>query len=160
MDADIYTVTATLDRIIFGDERTFPADDARLLRRVIPRQRRPFFGLTLRGIFPKGSTRGYASGIGNVEMETERKTRTVEVGGDRFVRCGQYKLLHERATLEIWPVLSQEVDEDAKAAQLVFAGDEPVVLRCRTPKGITIPVPPFISLTLARVAWTDWKRPV
>ena len=66
--ADRFVIAATVDRLIYGDEATFDPDDARLLLDVLPRRRSPWIQLGVAGKMSGGSSRGFAAGVGDVEV--------------------------------------------------------------------------------------------
>lgn len=150
-----------LDRIIYGDDHVFAADDARYLRRNVPIGRRPWFALKAKGSAPGSSVTGYSPGIGNVEAGRE-EDRKFEYSSAReqVWRCGQYKLIHERKALEIWAVMSDEFDEDPRGARLEYnVLGEPVRLLAFRPRMLELPIPFVGTLAIGLSGWVVWKTP-
>lgn len=152
-------VAAALDRILYDDPDRFAADDARLVRSLIPRTRISWLSLGFRAETQGPSVGGEAAGVGSVDMEGERKVTQGSVGEGAEWRCGQYKVSNYGDGLEIWQVMSNEFDEQPKGARLEFAAtDTPRRLLFFRPRDVAIPIPftkYHVGLRLG--AWGPWK---
>ena len=91
---DRFLIAALTDRLIYGDETTFSADDARQLLDALPQTRSPWIQLGIAGKMSGGSSRGFAAGVGDVQVK-DKKDRQFEYhsASDAFTRAGQWKLL-------------------------------------------------------------------
>ena len=154
---DKLSVAAVLDRIVSAE---FDAADGRLLAALIPEGRQRLFGACIAAKMPGGTTSGSAAGVGGVDLRNDDREFKAEVGADDFVRVGQYKLLRDSDGIEIWQVMTDELDGEPKGALLrLDRAGEPTALLMFAPKRLRIP---FLigSLILQRQGWKDWKRPV
>ncbi len=151
-------VAAALDRILYDDPERFAAEDARLVRDLIPHTRISWLSLGFRAETQGPSVGGEAAGVGSVDMEGDRKVVEGSVGdGDQW-RCGQYKISNYGDGLEIWQVTSNEFDEEPKGARLEFAAGTPCRLLFFRPRDVAIPIPftrYHVGLRLG--GWGPWK---
>ncbi|GEM_PF-6596289 len=94
---DRFLIAATVDRLIYGNDSTFPVDDARVLLDAMPRRPSPWFEFGLSGKMSGGSQRGFAAGVGSVNVKDD-KDRQFEysTSSDAYTRAGQWKLLWYR----------------------------------------------------------------
>ena len=151
-------VAAALDRILYDDPERFSADDARLVRSMIPLTRTSWLSLGFRAETQGPSVGGEAAGIGSVDMEGERKVVQGSVGDGEEWRCGQYKISNHGEGLEIWQVMSNEFDEEPKGARLEFSSGNPLRLLFFRPRDLAIPIPftkYHVGLRLG--GWGPWK---
>ena len=151
-------VAAALDRILYDDPERFAADDARLVRSLIPHTRTSWLSLGFRAETQGPSVGGEAAGIGSVDMEGDRKVVQGSVGDGDEWRCGQYKVSNYGDGLEVWQVMSNEFDEQPKGARLEFAAEVPRGLLFFRPRDIAIRIPftkYHVGLRLG--GWGPWK---
>ena len=155
---DRMVVAAALDRILYDDAERFSAEDARLVRRLIPLTRTSWLSLGFRAETQGPSVGGEAAGIGSVDMEGDRKVVEGSVGDGDEWRCGQYKISNYGDGLEIWQVMSNEFDEEPKGARLEFEAAGPTRLLFFRPRDVAIPIPftkYHVGLRLG--GWGPWK---
>src|SRR4051794_2042585 len=69
---DRFVVAATVDRLIYDSDTTFEPEDARVLLDVLPHRRTPWIELGVAGKMSGGSTRGFAAGVGNVDLKNHK----------------------------------------------------------------------------------------
>lgn len=166
MNADIAPVdrlliTATVDRLIYGDADTFSADDACTLLQALPRKRVPWIEIGAKGQVSGGSAQGFAAGVGNVKVEDEQKRKfDVSTSSDAYTRAGQWKLLRydrRRGThVEIEQVMADPLDE-GRGARLRYRPDgTPVGMDIRVVRNVRLLFSIFI---LQLPGWRPWKRP-
>lgn len=152
-------VAAALDRILYDDPERFSSEDARLVRRLIPHSRVSWLSLGFRAETQGPSVGGEAAGVGQIDMEGDRKVVQGSVGEGVEWRCGQYKVSNYGEGLEVWQVMSNEFDEQPKGARLEFgSGEDPRRLLFFQPRDITIRIP-FTSyhVGLRLGGWGPWK---
>lgn len=156
---DKLTVTAAIDRIIYGDPKFFLIEDAKLLAEVVPRQKRSWFGMSLKGKSTGGKSAGHAAGVGNVSLDDDPKEFKAEVGGNKFTRIGQYKIRHFKDGIEIWKMMADPFDPNAHAALLEYEKNgEPKSLKSFSPRSIVIPIP-YCRISFLIDDWAAWKTP-
>jgi hypothetical protein len=114
-----------VDRLIYGSDTTFDAEDARTLDRLLPDDvRGGFFGrflhLNVKGRL-SGKTQGYAAGVGNVRIPDD-KSFEFDSRGRRIVRAGQWKLCRSGRHIEIEQVMDTDGE---KGAVVRYHGHEP-----------------------------------
>ena len=152
---DRIQLAAVVDRLIFGHDTTFDAEDARELDRLLPAEvRAGFFGRFLRvGVKASmsGNTQGYAAGVGNVRIADD-KSFEFDSRGRHILRAGQWKLCRcgrdieidaglaekARAALMPWP---QIVVSHADGANLSFEPADLIVASA----GATHPLPSWLD---------------
>jgi hypothetical protein len=88
---DRLQLAAVVDRLIYGQDTTFDAEDARTLDRLLPEEARVgflsrFLHLTVKAGM-SGSTQGYAAGVGNVRIPDDKSARRSSSVA-RQVGCG------------------------------------------------------------------------
>jgi hypothetical protein len=109
-------LAAVVDRLIFGHDTTFDAEDARELDRLLPDTvRAGFLGRFLRvGVKASmsGNTQGYAAGVGNVRIPDD-KSFEFDSRGRRILRAGQWKLSRSGRDVEIEQVLDTDSEKGA-----------------------------------------------
>jgi len=152
-------VAAALDRMLYDDPERFSADDARLVRGLIPESKVSWLSLGFRAETQGPSVGGQAAGVGEVDMEGERKVVEGSVGDGDEWRCGQYKLSNYGDGLEIWQVMSNEFDESPKGARLEFApSGEPTRLLFFQPRDLALRIPfTNFHIGLRLGGWGPWK---
>jgi hypothetical protein len=159
---------ALADRLIYGAEETFQAEDAVELRALLPaptrwdRLRALFPQMSARGEIKGGSRRGMAAGVGSVELKEDHRSFEFDTQGRRTFRAGQWKLTLEEpllswrgptACLSITQVMGEAMDE--LEARLHFQGDEP-----RTMERSVVLSVPLGAVIVSRVVFRKWKRPI
>ncbi len=157
---DRFVVAAALDRILYEHPDRFAAEDARLLRRLIPRTRTPWLRLGFRAERQGPSVSGQAAGIGPVDLKGDRKVVERGLGDPPVWRCGQYKISNHGDDLEIWQVMSDEFAEEPKGARLEFgSAGAPERLTFFQPRDLELRIP-FTSFAvgLRLGGWQEWKR--
>src|ERR1700761_4664871 len=70
---DRFVIAAVVDRLIYDNDDTFGTEDARVLLDALPRTKSPWIQLGVAGQMSGGSSRGFAAGVGDVQVEDERK---------------------------------------------------------------------------------------
>ncbi|MBP2299501.1 hypothetical protein [Azospirillum picis] len=156
---DRMVVAAALDRILYDDHDRFAAEDARMVRRMIPHSRSSWLRLGFRAETQGPSMKGEAAGVGDVRMEGDKKVMEGSVGESATWRCGQYKITNHGTDLEIWQVMSDEYAPEPKGARLEFdVQGEPERLTFFQPRDIELRIP-FTSLAIGvRLGgWQPWK---
>lgn len=158
---DRLLITATVDRLIYGDPNTFRSDDARILLEALPRKRVPWIEIGAKGQVSGGSAQGFAAGVGNAKVEDDRKRRfDVSTSSDAFTRAGQWKLLRydgRRGTnVEIEQVMADPLDE-GRGARLRYRADGTAIgMDIRVVRNVRLLFSLFI---LQLPGWRPWKQP-
>jgi hypothetical protein len=158
---DRLLITATVDRLIYGDPDTFCPDDARTLLAALPRKRVPWIEIGAKGQVSGGSAQGFAAGVGNVRVEDERRKKfDVSTSSDAYTRAGQWKLLRydrRRGThVEIEQVMADPLDE-GRGARLRYRPDGTAVgMDIRVVRNVRLVFSIFI---LQLPGWRPWKQP-
>jgi hypothetical protein len=158
---DRLLITATVDRLIYGNPDTFSAEDARTLLDALPRKRVPWIEIGAKGQVSGGSAQGFAVGVGNVKLEDDRKRKfDVSTSSDAYTRAGQWKLLRydrRRGThVEIEQVMADPLD-DGRGARLRYRRDgTPVGMDIRIVRNVRLLFSVFI---LQLPGWRPWKQP-
>jgi hypothetical protein len=114
--ADRFVIAATVDRLIYGDDNSFGADDARLLLDALPHKPSPWIQLGVAGKMSGGSSRGFAAGVGDVQVKDEKDRQfQYATGADAYTRAGQWKLMwigkRTRQYVEIEQVMADATDD-------------------------------------------------
>jgi hypothetical protein len=161
-EPDRFVIAATVDRLIYGDENTFGADDARLLLDALPRKPSPWIQLGVAGKMSGGSSRGFAAGVGDVRIK-DGKDRHFEysTGADAYTRTGQWKLMWigKRASqfVEIEQVMSDATD-DGRGALICYEPDgTPTRMDIRVNRSFRLFWSPVVIMF---PGWKPWKTPV
>ncbi len=158
---DRFVIAATVDRLIYENEETFSADDARVLLDQLPRKSTPWLQLGIAGKFSGGSTKGYAAGVGDVRIKDE-KDRQFEYNsaGDAYTRAGQWKLLwvgkRGRQFVEIEQVMADATDEGRGALICYSASGEPLRMEIRYNRSFSLFWSPVVIVI---PSWRPWKIP-
>jgi hypothetical protein len=159
--ADRFVIAATVDRLIYGDEATFDPDDARLLLDVLPRRRSPWIQLGVAGKMSGGSSRGFAAGVGDVEVK-DGKDRQFQysTGGDAYTRAGQWKLMwigkRTRQFVEIEQVMADATDEGRGALICYETDGTPLRMDIRFNRSFRLFWSPVVIMF---PGWKPWKTP-
>src|SRR5271165_3533698 len=128
---DRFVVAAAVDRLIYGDDTTFSVADAQLLLDALPRKRSPWIQLGVAGKMSGGSSRGFAAGVGDVEIKEDRDRQfEYTTGSDAYTRAGQWKLMwigkRTRQYVEIEQVMADATEEGRGALICYEAAGTPV----------------------------------
>jgi hypothetical protein len=157
---DRFLIAATVDRLIYGSETTFQAEDARTLLAALPRRRSPRFEFGFAGKMSGGSRQGFAAGIGNVRIKDKERQFQYSTASNAYVRAGQWKLLwvdgRRQQYVDIEQVMADVTDE-GRGARISYTRDG-------TPLGMDIQVNRSFRLFWSPViivmpGWQKWKTP-
>jgi hypothetical protein len=156
---DRMVIAAALDRILYDDPQHFAAEDARTVRRLIPNARTSWLRLGFRAETKGPTMSGEAAGIGQVNMDEDKRVIERGMGEGPLWRCGQYKITNHGTDLEIWQVMSDEFAEEPKGARLEFGPDgEPRALSFFQPRDIELRIPfTKYAIGLRLGGWQEWK---
>lgn len=117
---DKFQLAAVVDRLTYGDEKTFNASDAEALIAALPasnwRRFLPLFSFRASGVGK--SVQGFAAGFGNVSVKDGGTS--FEVDSRKAVRVGQWKLQRGWRSVHIEQVGSDTYD-NAQSAMIVFS---------------------------------------
>ena len=157
---DRLLIAATVDRLIYGSETHFDVEDARLLLDLLPRLRSPWFEFGVRGKFSGGSSRGFAAGVGDVQVEDNERQFDYSSANDAYTRAGQWKLLwlsrRRQQFIEIEQVMADAADE-GRGARIDYAADgTPLSMNIRINHSFRLLWSPVV---LVFPGWADWKLP-
>jgi hypothetical protein len=159
--ADRFLIAALADRLIYGDESSFSADDARQLLGALPPTRAPWIQLGIAGKMSGGSARGYAAGVGDVKVK-DGKDRQFEYNSasDAFTRAGQWKLLvigkRGRRYVEIEQVMADATDEGRGALIHYDTDGTPLGMDIRVNRAWRLFWSPIVIVI---PGWKPWKKP-
>jgi hypothetical protein len=158
---DRLLITATVDRLIYGDPDRFDPEDARTLLQALPKKRVPWIEIGAKGQMPGGSAQGFAAGVGNVRVDDKRKRRfDVSTSRDAYTRAGQWKLLRydgrHGTRVEIEQVMADPLDEGRGARMHFLPDGTPVAMDIRVVHNFRLL---FSVFTLQLPGWRPWKRP-
>jgi hypothetical protein len=147
---DRIQLAAVVDRLIYGSDTTFDAEDARMLDRLLPDDVRAGFLARFLRVGVKasmsGNTQGYAAGVGNVRIPDD-KSFEYDSRGRCIVRAGQWKLCRNGRNIEIEQVLDVEGE---KGAIVRYHQGEPTEMRR----------PTFWRLGFIHIGlYAPWKTP-
>ena len=112
---DRLQLAAVVDRLIYGHDTTFDAEDARTLDRLLPDSARVGFFSQFLHFNLKAKMSGSAAGVGSVRIPDD-KSFEFDSRGRRIVRAGQWKLCRSGRDIEIEQVMNTEGDKGALAA--------------------------------------------
>jgi hypothetical protein len=111
---DRIQLAAVVERLIYGSDTTFDAEDARTLDQLLPAEARTgFFGQYIHLNFKariSGRTQGFAAGVGNVRIPDDMSFE-FDSRGRRIVRAGQWKLCRSGRDIEIEQVMDTESEK-------------------------------------------------
>ncbi len=166
---DRWIAASLVERIIYGHDATFQADDALSLLALLPaktwldrlRDRLPAFSLKVS--LPGSEVRGAAAGgKGTVNGRSGDRTYDYDSQGRQTLRAGQWKLyrtddlLGQGTTVEVARVLSDLHEEDS--ASIRFMAGRPVAMTQTVIRSMRLfPGAPFV-VSVSRQA--PWKQPV
>ena len=159
--ADRFVIAATVDRLIYGNDTTFDPNDARLLLDALPRKPSPWIQLGIAGKRSGGSSRGFAAGVGDVEIKNEKDRRfQYATGGDAYTRAGQWKLLwigkRTRQFIEIEQVMADPTS-DGRGALICYQQDgTPICMDIRFNRSFRLLWSPVVIMF---PGWKPWKTP-
>lgn len=158
---DRFVLAALVDRLIYGDETTFSADDARQLLGAIPHKPSPWIQLGIAGKMSGGKSRGYAAGVGNVDIKSDKDRQFRYVtGSDAATRVGQWKLMwvqkRDRQFIEIEQVMSDATDEGRGALVSYDRAGNPLRMDIRYNRSWRLFWTPVV---LVVPSWKPWKTP-
>jgi hypothetical protein len=147
---DRIQLAAVVDRLIYGHDTTFDAEDARTLDQLLPDNVRAGFLAQFIRVGVKGSisgnSQGYAAGVGNVRIPDD-KSFEFDSRGRSIVRAGQWKLCRNGRDIEIEQVMDTDGE---KGAMVCYRQREPTEMLRQTFWRFG-----FIQIGL----YAPWKRP-
>ena len=158
---DRFVIAATVDRLIYGNDSSFSAEDARVLLDVLPRRRSPWIQLGVAGKMSGGSSRGFAAGIGDVRLDDDKKRQfQYSTSEDAYTRAGQWKLMwigkRTRQYVEIEQVMSDATD-DGRGALICYEMDgTPIRMDIRFNRSFRLFWSPVVVMF---PGWKPWKTP-
>lgn len=158
---DRFVIAAMVDRLVYGDEATFSSADARLLLDALPRRRSPWIQLGVAGKMSGGSSRGFAAGVGDVQIKNEKDRQfQYSTGGDAYTRAGQWKLMwigkRTRQYIEIEQVMADATD-DGRGALICYETDgTPIRMDIRFNRAFRLFWSPVVIMF---PGWKPWKTP-
>jgi hypothetical protein len=159
--ADRFVIAATVDRLIYGSDSTFSADDARVLLDALPHKPSPWIQLGVAGKMSGGSSRGYAAGVGDVRIKDEKDRQfQYSTGTDAYTRAGQWKLMwigkRTRQYVEIEQVMA-DTSDDGRGALICYESDgTPVRMDIRFNRSFRLFWSPVVIMF---PGWKPWKTP-
>ncbi len=158
---DRFVLAATVDRLIYADEATFSAADARLLLDALPRRAAPWIQLGVAGKMSGGSSRGFAAGVGDVQVKDEKDRQfQYSIGGDGYTRVGQWKLMwigkRSRQFVEIEQVMADATDEGRGALICYKLDGTPTHMDIRFNRSFRLFWSPVVVMF---PGWKSWKLP-
>jgi hypothetical protein len=158
---DRFLISAIVDRLIYGDDTTFSAEDAKLLLGALPRKRSPWIQLGVAGKMSGGSTRGFAAGVGDVEVKNHKDRQfQYSTAADAYTRAGQWKLLLIRKRsgqfVEIEQVMSDATDEGRGALICYRSDGTPLRMDIRFNRSFRLFWSPVVIVI---PSWKPWKMP-
>ncbi len=158
---DRFLIAATVDRLIYGDDTTFSAEDARVLLDQLPRRSSPWFQFGIAGKMSGGSTRGFAAGVGDMQIKDEKDRQfQYNSAASAYTRAGQWKLMwigkRRRQYVEIEQVMADATDE-GRGALICYAADgQPLRMDIRFNRSFRLFWSPVIVVI---PGWKPWKVP-
>jgi hypothetical protein len=158
---DRFVIAATVDRLIYGDDTTFGAEDARLLLRALPRKPSPWIQLGVAGKMSGGSSRGFAAGVGDVQVKDGKDRQFNYTTADgAYTRAGQWKLMwigkRTRQYVEIEQVMADATDDGRGALVCYEADGTPIRMDIRFNRSFRLFWSPVVILF---PGWRPWKTP-
>ncbi|HYZ20734.1 MAG TPA: hypothetical protein VE690_01130 [Rhodopila sp.] len=159
---DRFVLAALIDRLIYGDEAHFSAEDARQLLASIPHKPSPWIQLGIAGKMSGGSTRGFAAGVGDVKVKNDRDRQfQYATGGDAVTRVGQWKVMwigkRTRQFIEIEQVMADATDEGRGALVCYDMQGAPLRMDIRFNRSFRLFWSPIVVVF---PGWKPWKTPV
>ncbi len=158
---DRFLIAAIVDRLIYADDATFSVDDARQLLDALPRQRSPWIQLGIAGKMSGGSSRGFAAGVGDVEIKSDKDRQFQYNSADgAYTRAGQWKLMlvskRSRQFVEIEQVMADATDEGRGALICYEADGTPIRMDIRFNRSYRLFWSPVVFVI---PGWKPWKTP-
>ncbi|HEY0183246.1 MAG TPA: hypothetical protein VGC09_10610 [Rhodopila sp.] len=159
---DRFVIAAAVDRLIYGDDTTFSARDAGLLLDQLPHKPTPWIQLGVAGKMSGGSSRGFAAGVGDVQIK-DPKDRQFQyaTGGDAYTRAGQWKLMwigkRSGQYIEIEQVMADVTDEGRGALISYDSHGAPLRMDIRVNRSFRLLWSPVVIMF---PGWRPWKTPV
>jgi hypothetical protein len=159
--ADRFVIAALVDRLIYDNDSTFSADDARVLLDALPRKSSPWIQLGVAGKMSGGSSRGYAAGVGDVRIKDDKDRQfQYNTGDGAYTRAGQWKLLwigkRTRQYVEIEQVMADATDEGRGALISYESDGTPIRMDIRFNRSFRLFWSPVV---LMFPGWRPWKMP-
>jgi hypothetical protein len=159
--SDRFVISATVDRLIYGDDDTFNAEDARLLLNSLPRKPSPWIQLGVAGKMSGGSARGFAAGVGDMAIKDEKDRQfQYNSAAGAYTRVGQWKLMwigkRTRQYVEIEQVMADATD-DGRGALVCYESDgTPIRMDIRFNRSFRLFWSPVVIMF---PGWKAWKTP-
>jgi hypothetical protein len=159
--ADRFIIAATVDRLIYDSDTCFNPEDARLLLHELPRKPSPWIQLGVAGKMSGGSKRGFAAGVGDVEVKDDKNRQfQYSTAEDAYTRAGQWKLMwigkRTRQYVEIEQVMSEATD-DGRGALICYEPDgTPIRMDIRFNRSFRLFWSPVVVMF---PGWKPWKTP-
>jgi hypothetical protein len=159
---DRFLIAAVVDRLIYENEETFSAEDARVLLDALPRKRSPWLQLGIAGKVSGGSARGFAAGVGDMRIKDE-KDRQFEYNSaaDAYTRAGQWKVLvftkRTRQYVEIEQVMADATDDGRGALIGYDLAGTALGMDIRFNRSYRLFWSPVVVVF---PGWKPWKTPV
>ena len=158
---DRFVLAAIIDRLIYGDDASFDPQDARTLLDSVPRKPAPWIQLGIAGKFSGGSTRGYAAGLGDIKVRSDKDRQfQYATGGEASLRVGQWKLMwigkRQRQFVEIEQVMADVTDEGRGALLSYDAAGAPIRMDIRFNRSFRLFWSPVVIVV---PGWQPWKKP-
>ena len=160
--ADRFVLAAIVDRLIYASDTTFSADDARSLLEALPRKSSPWIQFGVAGKMSGGSSRGFAAGVGDVQIKDDKDRQfQYNTGNDAYTRAGQWKLLwigkRTRQYVEIEQVMADATD-DGRGALICYEPDgTPLRMEIRFNRSFRLFWSPVVIMF---PGWKPWKTPM
>jgi hypothetical protein len=159
---DRFVIAAVVDRLIYDNDATFSADDARVLLDALPRKPSPWIQLGVAGKMSGGSSRGFAAGVGDMQIKDDKDRQfQYSTGGDAYTRAGQWKMMwigkRTRQFVEIEQVMADATD-DGRGALICYEADgTPIRMDIRFNRSFRLLWSPVVVMF---PGWRPWKNPV
>jgi hypothetical protein len=158
---DRFVIAATVDRLIYGNDTTFSAEDARLLLDALPRKPSPWIQFGVAGKMSGGSSRGFAAGVGDVQLKDEKDRQfQYTSSSSAYTRAGQWKLMwigkRTRQYVEIEQVMADATDDGRGALISYEANGAPIRMDIRFNRSFRLFWSPVVIMF---PGWKPWKTP-
>jgi len=159
---DRFLIAATVDRLIYGDDSTFSAEDARVLLDQLPRRASPWIQLGIAGkMSGGGSRRGFAAGVGDVKIKDDKDRQfQYNSADDLYTRAGQWKLMwvgkRGKQFVEIEQVMADATDEGRGALVCYDHEGVPTRMDIRFNRSFRLFWSPVVVVI---PGWKPWKVP-
>ena len=158
---DRFVVAATVDRLIYDNETTFSVEDARVLLDAVPHKRSPWIQLGVAGKMSGGSSRGFAAGVGDLQIKDDKERQfRYSTGSDAYTRAGQWKLMwigkRTRQYIEIEQVMADATDDERGALICFDSTGMPLRMDIRYNRSFRLFWSPVVIMF---PGWKPWKTP-